>query len=192
MKYIVILTSLFLSLVAVQIYADEQNITPANPDQNQVFSGKHAEEAEILAYLNAMNEAEIAAAQDALAKNVDARVIKFAEHMNKDHSKNREETQKIAESMDVQPQDTDMIMRLREKSSGIRNDLSQLDGGAYANAYIDYMVRDHAKALEMIDQNFMKHAKDVQLSDHLKVTRSEIAEHYAEAKKIQDDLKEVH
>ena len=47
------------------------------------------------------------------------------------------------------------------------------------------------KALEMMDENFMKHAKDVQLLDHLKVTRSEVAEHYAEAKKIQDDLKEV-
>ena len=95
MKYIVILTSLFLALLAVQIYADEQNITPANPDQNQVLSGKHAEEAEILAYLNAMNEAEVAAAQDALAKNVDARVMKFAEHMNKDHSKNLEDRRKL-------------------------------------------------------------------------------------------------
>jgi putative membrane protein len=189
MKYIVILTSLFLAVLTVQIYADDQNITP---DENQALSGKHVEEAEILAYLNAMNEAEIAAAQDALAKNADARVMKFAEHMNKDHNKNLEETQKIAQSMDVQPQDTDMIMRLREKASGIRTDLSRLDGGAYANAYMDYMVRDHAKALEMIDENFMKHAKDVQLLDHLKVTRSEVAEHYAEAKKIQDDLKEVH
>lgn len=191
MKYIVILTSLFLALITMQIYGDEQKPTPANPDNNQVMSGKHAEEAEILAYLNAMNEAEVAAAQDALSKNVDARVTKFAEHMNKDHSKSLEDTQKLAHSMDIQPQDTDTVIRLREKSSRIRADLSRLDGGAFANAYIDYMVRDHGKALEMIDENFMKNAKDVQLLDHLKVTRSEIADHYAEAKKIQDDLKEV-
>jgi hypothetical protein len=56
---------------------------------------------------------------------------------------------------------------------------------------MDYMVRDHAKALEMIDQNFMKHTKDVQLLDHLKVTRANVTEHYSEAKNIQDDLKEV-
>jgi putative membrane protein len=192
MKYIVILTSLFLALLTMQIYGDEQNITPANPDNNQVMSGKHVAEAEILAYLNAMNEAEVAAAQDALAKNVDGRVLKFAEHMNKDHSKSLEDTQKLAHSMEVQPQDTDAVMRFREKSSGIRTDLSRLDAGAFANAYMDYMVRDHAHALEMIDENFMKNAKDIQLQDHLKVTRSEIADHYAEAKKIQDDLKEVH
>ena len=192
MKYIITLTSLFLALLTIQIFADEQNVTPANPDNNQVMSAKHADEAEILAYLNAMNESEVAAAQDALAKNVDARVMKFAEHMNKDHSKSLEDTQKLAHSMDVQPQDTDAVTRFREKSSGIRSDLSRLDGGAFANAYMDYMVRDHAKALEMIDENFMKQAKDVQLQDHLKVTRAEIADHYADAKKIQDELKEVH
>jgi putative membrane protein len=190
MKYIVILTSLFLALLTFQICADE-NVTPVNPNQNQAMTGKHTEEAEILAYLNAMNEAEVAAAQDALTKNVDGRVLKFAEHMNKDHSKSLEDTQKIAQSMEVQPQDTDAVVRFREKSSGIRSDLAQLDAGAFANAYMDYMVRDHAHALEMIDQNFMKNAKDVQLLDHLKVLRSDIADHYAEAKRIQDDLKEV-
>ena len=188
MKYIVILTSLFLALLTMQIYGDEQQVTAANPDNT--ILGKHAEEAEILAYLNAMNEAEVAAAQDALTKNVDARVLKYAEHMNKDHSKSLEHTQKIAESMEVQPQDTDTVLRFREKASGIRSDLSRLDGGAFANAYMDYMVRDHGKVLEMIDENFMKNAKDVQLLDHLKVTRSEIADHYAEAKSILDDLKE--
>ena len=49
--------------------------------------------------------------------------------------------------MEIQPQDTDMIIRLREKASGIRTDLSRLDGGAYANAYMDYMVRDHAEGI---------------------------------------------
>lgn len=189
MKYIVILTSLFLALLTLHIYGDEQKITS---EQNELSLGKHAEEAQIIAFLIAMDEAEVAAAQDALAKNVDARVTKFAEHMNKDHSKNLEDTQKIAASMDVQPQDTDMVMRFREKSAGIRTDLSRLDGGAFANAYMDYMVRDHQKALEMIDENFMKHAKDVQLLDHLKVTRSSVAEHYSEAKDVQGDLKEIH
>jgi putative membrane protein len=172
----------------VQIYGDEQYANP-NPEQKDLTPGKHADEAEILAYLIAMNEAEVAAAQDAQAKNVDARVMKFAEHMNKDHSKNLEDTQKLASSMDVQPQDTDTVMRFREKAAGIRTDLSRLEGGAFANAYIDYMVRDHQKALELIDENFMKHAKDVQLMDHLKVTRSTVAEHYSQAKSIQDDLK---
>jgi putative membrane protein len=190
MKYIVILTSLFLALLAVQIYGDEQYKNP-NPEQKDLMSDKHADEAEILAYLIAMNEAEVAAAQDAIAKNVDARVIKFAEHMKKDHGKNLEDTQKLASSMDVQPQDTDSVMRFREKAAGIRTDLSRLDSGAFGNAYMEYMVRDHEKALEMIDENFMKHTKDVQLLDHLKVTRSTVAEHYSQAKAIQDDLKEV-
>jgi putative membrane protein len=192
MKYIAILTSVFLVLIAVQIYAVEHDATRATPEKADLMLGKHAAEAEILAYLVAINEAEIAAAQDALTKNVDARVTKFAEHMNKDHSKNLEDTQKLAQSMDVQPQDTEMVMRFREKAAGIRTDLSRLDAGAFANAYMDYMVRDHQKALEMIDQNFMKNAKDVQLLDHLKVTRSTVADHYSQAKSILDDLKEVH
>ncbi|MCI0612631.1 DUF4142 domain-containing protein [bacterium] len=191
MKYIVILTSLFLTLLAVQIYGDEQYANP-NPEQNDLTLGKHADEAEILAYLIAMNEAEVAAARDAIAKNVDARVIKFAEHMSKDHGKNLDDTQKLASSMDVQPQDTDSVMRFRERAAGIRTDLSPLDGGAFANAYREYMVRDQEKALEMIDDNFLKHAKDVQLMDHLKVTRSTVAEHYSQAKDIQEDLKEAH
>jgi putative membrane protein len=190
MKYIIILTSLFLALLAVQIYGDEQYANP-NPEQKDLSPGKHAEEAEILAYLMAISEAEVAAAQDAQSKNVDARVIKFAEHMNKDHAKNLEDTQNLASSMNVQPQATDSVMRFRDKAAGIRTDLSRLDGGAFANAYMEYMVRDHEKALEMIDENFMKHAKDVQLLDHLKVTRSVVAEHYSEAKSIQDDLKDV-
>jgi putative membrane protein len=190
MKYIVILTIIFLALITVQIYGDEYKASPT-PQQSDLTPGKHADESEILAYLIALNEAEAAAAQDALSKNVDARVTKFAEHMNKDHSKNLEDTQKIAQSMNVQPQDTDLILRFREKSAGIRTDLSQLDGGAFANAYMDYMVRDHQKALEMIDEHFMKSAKDVQLLDHLKVTRSAIAEHFGQAKNIADDLKDV-
>lgn len=190
MKIIAIVASIFLALITVLIYAEEQNANPATPEQAELQApAKDATEAEILAYLIVINEGEVAAAQDAIQKNSDPRVVKFAEHMNKDHGRNLENTQKLANSMDVQPQETPSVVRLREKASGIRANLLQLEGGAFSNAYIDYMVRDHSRALDLIDEQFTKNVKSIQLQDHLKVTRSIISEHFAEAKDIQDDLK---
>jgi putative membrane protein len=195
-KFLTIAVSILFALWMMPIHAQTPpaNQTPPTenkPGQHEMKSmqSKTGGDGEIIAFLTAVDEHEIAAANDATQRKSDPRVGDFAQIMNKDHSKHLEETKKLADTLNIQPMETATIEKIKTESKTDLAKLSQLQGANFDHAYINEMVKDHTNALDHIDNHYMKMATSSQVKSHLKATRATVAAHLSEAKKIQGSMK---
>jgi putative membrane protein len=162
--------------------------TPGTHDMKSMQGNKMGGDGEIIAFLIAADEHEVAAANDANQKKSDAKVGDFAQMMNKDHSQNLDETRKLSDSQNIQPTETAAIKKMKTEGQAEMTKLSQMQGAAFDKAYMAAMVKGHTDVLNHID-HYMKTATNPQLQSHLKMTRDAVANHLAEAKKVQASLK---
>jgi putative membrane protein len=194
-KYLTIAVSILLVfwLVPLGAQTPPSNQTPPGqtpPGQHDMKSmqGKTSGDGEAIAFLLAVDQHEIDAANDASQRKSDPKVGQYAQMMITDHSKHKDETQKLSDTLSIQPMETATIEKLKAESKTDLAKLSQMQGANFDNAYISEMVKDHSNALNHID-HFMKVTTNTQLKSHLKATREAVAHHLEEAKKIQGTLK---
>lgn len=133
-----------------------------------------------LGVLNAINEHEIAAGQQALSKNVPDKVAKFAQMMVDEHGKNRDQTNRFGPNADDAKASAQ-----RTKGKTELDTLSKQSGDAYAKAYVDAMVKGHTEALATLDNDLIPAATDPAVKTHLTDTRAAVAKHLEDAKKLQ-------
>ncbi|WP_368563843.1 DUF4142 domain-containing protein [Pseudoxanthomonas sp. UTMC 1351] len=133
-----------------------------------------------LGVLNAINEHEIAAGQQALSKNVPDDVAKFAQMMVDEHSKNRDQTNRFGPNAD----DAKAAAQ-RAKGKTELDTLGKQSGDAYAKAYVDAMVKGHTEALATLDNDLIPAAVDPAVKTHLTDTRTAVAKHLEAAKQLQ-------
>jgi putative membrane protein len=195
-KFLVSAISILFVLWMMPLHAQTPpaNQTPPTenkPGQHEMKSmqGKTVGEAEIIAFLTAVDEHEIAAANEASQKKSDPKVGDFAQMMERDHSKHLEETRKLSDSLNIQPVDTPTIEKMKTEGKAELATLSKLQSANFDHAYMSAMVKGHTDALNHIDNHYMKMATNAELQSHLTTTRETVANHLAEAKKILGTLK---
>lgn len=162
--------------------------TPPGKHDMKSMQSKMGGDGEIIAFLIAADEHEVAAANDASQKKSDAQVGDFAQMMNKDHSQHLEETRKLSDSQNIQPTETPTITKMKAQGQAEMTKLSQMQGANFDSAYMAAMVKGHTDVLNHVD-HYMKTATNPELQSHLKATRDTVANHLAEAKKVQASLK---
>jgi putative membrane protein len=194
-RFITIAISILFIFCLVPLYAQTPPATQNPPNTNapgthdmKSMQGKMGSDGEIVAFLIAANEHEVAAANDAIQKKSDPKVGDFAQMMIKDHSQNLDETRKLSDSQNIQPTDTPAITKMKAEGQAEMTKLSQLQGANFDKAYMAAMVKGHTDVLNHIDR-YLKTATNPQLQSHLKATRDTVANHLAEAKKVQASLK---
>ncbi len=138
------------------------------------------DERSALGVLNAINEHEIAAGNQALEKGVSGDTRSFAELMIQAHTENRDKTTTF--NPDTQGADAGMQ---RQKGESELAALDKLSGDAYAKAYVDAMVKGHTEALAALDQKLIPKATTQAVKDHLAATREHVANHLERAKALQ-------
>lgn len=158
--------------------------TPATPSTDaagaQPASNLPEAERGALGVLNAINEHEIAAGQQALSKNVPDNIAKFAQMMVDEHSKNRDQTNRFGPNAD----DAKAAAQ-RAKGKTELDTLGKQSGDAYAKAYVDAMVKGHTEALATLDNDLIPAATDPAVKTHLTDTRVAVANHLEAAKQLQ-------
>ena len=148
---------------------------------------------------------EIAAAEDALAKNVEGDVRAYAEMLRDDHTRNLEATRRLlggtgttmgtgsagtgtgtmgAATQHGAGSDAELDAR-RQKHEAERQRLSALEGEAFATAWVDAMVKGHEEALNRLDTQLIPDATDSGVADHLRQTRDAIARHLETGRGLQ-------
>jgi putative membrane protein len=142
-------------------------------------------QADALAMLMAVNEHEIAAADQALGKNVTGAVRDFAQMMKTDHGKNLADTTKLGGAASTAP----AVKTLKDKGESDVRMLDGQSGKVYEKAYIDAMVKGHTDALALIDNTLLPAATDINIRQHFTSTRTAVARHLDKAKEIQGTLK---
>lgn len=156
---------------------------------------------ETLALVMAVNRHEVAMAEQARDKGVEGDVLAYAEMLDTEHSAAIEADIALAQTISLSPLDTEAVQALEQKGEADMERLAQLDGEAYADAFVDAMVAGHAEALELIDERIGNTANDgvpagatapgganidQTFEQHLKDTRDAIARHHEMAQALQD------
>ena len=196
-----------------------QTVDAAGPgnEPGSPGAGTSMEDADRKALLAVMevDRHEIAAADDALAKNVQGDVRAYAETLRRDHTRNLDATQALlgaspgatgaamttvsggtaATTADAthtgdhdaaRAADGQDLVAMQRKHQAERDRLASLSGAAFQKAWIEAMEAGHAEALAMLDGELIPAARDPRVRTHLQTTRAAIAAHLETARGLQD------
>lgn len=163
-------------------------VSPEPPDAGETGApGTPAaalSQADALALLVAINEHEIAAADQALRKNVTGAVRQFADMMRVDHTRNLTDTTKLGGAASTHP----TVTGQKRKGEAELRTLDAQTGNAYEKAYMDAMVKGHEEALGAIDNAMLPAATDDRVRQHFTATRTAVANHLERARQVRSGL----
>ncbi len=170
----------------------DQPVIPGSPKragEDGVDTGKASDDAEVLAFVIAVDDNEVLAAAEATKKEPGSAVLDYAKMMHQEHGKNEAETMELGQEINVTPVDTAAVDKLRVKGAGELAALIPLKGDEFETAYVTAMVKGHTEVLEMIDNKLLKSADNDAVKKHLNETRSAVAQHLEMGKKLQASMK---
>lgn len=196
MKIKVFLTAMLLFCLSSAV-AD--TATTNNPDQsnNQATSTADNEpnanqstkdDAETLAQLLAIDKTEEDAADLALKKkNLNSNVQKFANMMKTAHSQHYKDTKKLADRLNIKPENTTAAEDLYKKGKSLKSQLKPLQGGEFESAYVDAMISGHTDALNLLHDK-IKQTSNTQMKEFLEQTQKVVQMHLDEAKNLKNKM----
>ncbi len=158
---------------------DTASGNPAMQADGTSSSGSAPAERAALGVLNAINDHEIAAGQQALKKAVKGDVADYARMMIDQHTENRGRTASLnpdSAAVDAQAQ--------QQKGESELAALEAKSGEDYSRAYVDAMVKGHTEALAALDGKLIPAASSPAVREHLTQTRGHVAEHLERAKAL--------
>lgn len=156
----------------------------ADPANTAMSPGGAMSEGDAVGMLVAINEHEIAAAEQARSKNVKGRVLEYANMMHKEHTQNLQQTRALEGTAGVTAGTAGDVAAQRAKAEAKRAQLASLSGDAYERAYLEAMVEDHQEALTMLEQRLIPAAQNAALRQHLNTTRDHVARHLEQARAL--------
>jgi predicted outer membrane protein len=148
-------------------------------------TGAEGTDAEVLAFLIAMDENVVLAATAAHKKALGSDTAKLAQSLHEAHGKAQAKTMALGQAMKTTPVDTQAVDDVRVKGAGELASLVPLAGPEFGPAYVAAMVQTHAEALRVIDGQLLPAAKDKALKKHLAAVRDDTAEHLERLQQIQ-------
>ena len=137
-----------------------------------------------LGALNAVNELEIAASNQALRNNVSAPVAEYARMMVDEHTANREKTNAMNPQINAP-----MAAEQKSKGDAVLRNLSDEAGEGYEKAYIETMIQSHTDALATLDNKLIPASTTPAVTAHLNETRARVAQHLEQARSLQAGTK---
>ena len=158
---------------------------PADSTEPGAPAAGATSQADALAMLAAIDEHEIAAADQAMSKKVTGAVRDYAQMMKTDHSKNLADTTKLGAANSTSP----AVTAMKDKGQAELRELGNNSDKAYEKAYIDAMVKGHTEALAKLDGTLIPAATDANVRQHFTTTRDTVSRHLDKAKEIQGSLK---
>jgi putative membrane protein len=141
-------------------------------------------DAQFAAIVQAMNAGEIQEAQLAMTKATSPEVKRFARDMATAHREMQSKMTALLGRLQKTPSDNAVSNQLRSDAQGETSTLQTLHGKDFDRDYIDASVRNHNKALEMIDE-MMPSVKNSEFKAALVNTRPKIEAHLRDAERVQ-------
>lgn len=142
-------------------------------------------DAEVLAFVIAVDDNQVLAGAEARTKKISPPVKEYAKMLHEAHGKHLIASMMLGQKIGVTPLDTPAVDKLRVKGAGELASLVPLDGEEFERAFLMAMVKGHGEVLEMIDNQLLKAADNDTLKKHLRETRGHVAHHLEDAKKLQ-------
>ncbi|MEJ7813012.1 MAG: DUF4142 domain-containing protein [Gemmatimonadaceae bacterium] len=165
-------------------FPDEPNI-PGSPVRGADDASAPGTDAEVLAFLIAMDDNVVLAATAAHKKKLGGDVAKLAQSLHEAHGTSQAKTMALGQKIKTTPVDTKAVDDLRVKGAGELAAFVPLSGSEFERAYVRAMVMSHTEALELIDGQLLPVAKHKDLGKHLTTVREHVATHLEQAQKLQ-------
>lgn len=187
-------------MTALQFKSPERSADPDKPviqgsplppsgDTRPAGDPKGMSDAEILAFVVAIDLNEIQAASDAVKEKINPQALQFAQMLHTEHGQNLDTAMKLAQRLKVTPLETPAVERLQIEAAASLAALVRLEGEAFAAAYVGLMATEHAKVLTLIDSQLLAGARDEDLRKHLQATRGAVATHLEAARRLHANLR---
>ncbi len=163
-------------------YFDGDSISTRNAGGTVGLDDDEAPDAsrEALGLVRAIDEQEIAAAEQALARrDLDPAVVAYADTLLSDHSENLT----VAQALELEPIVTAEATDLGVRRARRLRELAELDGEDYEDAYLQAMVDGHQEALGMLDR-LMPETEDEDVRDYLASTRGHLNAHMQRGREL--------
>ena len=184
------------------------DMTPGQDPADMTADAGTLDQRRALEMVVAVDEHEIAAAEQAREKDVDQDVLDYANTLHTDHTRNLEQTRQLLDNAsggdDMATDSTDTagtiastdglatdpamdVDQMREKHEQERERLAEMEGDEYQRAWLEAMVQGHQEALGMLDNRLIPAATDSEVQQHLNTAREAIARHLETAQGLQGD-----
>ena len=146
------------------------------------------DEAGVLGCLLAVDDFEVRAATEAERRALPQSVLDYAKMLHEQHDEHMSNTRDLGQRIDVTPSETGAVEKEKAAHAQELARLQALPDREFARAYVDAMVEGHQKVLDKIDQKLVPAAKHTELEEFLATTRTHIARHLEEGRKVQASL----
>jgi putative membrane protein len=149
-------------------------------------------DANILAYLHAADNNEIALGNLGARQATNARVKAFAQKMVREHRVMHNEGQALAQRLGISPafRPSDDVNDVREDSAEVVRDLADEQKGAeFDEEYINKQIDLHKKVLDRIDDAIDDADRNSELKQLLQTARPKVEAHLREAEDIKNTLR---
>lgn len=150
---------------------------------NLSFAAKKDIDGEIIAYMQAINNSEIAVSKIAATKDMDPKATEFANMMVDQHGENLKQVTDLSSTINVPADNTKKVDEFKAKSEKDADKLAKLDGKKFQIAYVKAMISGHTKVEGML-KKFEKEATNPELKNYLTATQKDVETHLADAKKL--------
>ena len=157
-------------------FRDEPNI-PGSPVRGTGDLKAAGTDAEVLAFLIAMDDNVVIAATAAHKKKLDGAVAKLAQSLHEAHGKSQAKTMALGLKLGTTPVDTKAVDDLRVKGAHELAVLVPLSGAEFERGFVGAMVKSHTETLHIIDGQLLPAAKEKDVEKHLKKVREDVAAH---------------
>ncbi|HEX8830027.1 MAG TPA: DUF4142 domain-containing protein [Longimicrobium sp.] len=162
---------------------------PAPGTGSQAPLAGELSDANIAAVASASNQDEIQSSRVALEKGENAQVKQFAQRMVDDHSRMEQEMQALLQSKGITPQDNPQSTQMKQAAQTAIQALQGMSGRQLDSAYVAHQVRSHQATLQALETMLIPNARDPQMKAMLETARPAVAQHLADAQKLQGSIR---
>ncbi len=141
-------------------------------------------DAQFAAIVQAINAGEIQEGQLAMSKATTPDVKRFAKDMVIAHRDMQTKMTTLLGRLQITPSDNAVSNQMRSDTQGEISTLQTMRGKDFDRDYIDAQVRNHNKALELLD-HITPSVKDSELKAALTATRPKVEAHLREAERVE-------
>ena len=187
MKSKIILSMSIAAFVGATLYIPV-SAAASMSNEKQPTKAQMKRDGEIIDTLVALNNNEIMMSQEALKKTTNRSVKRYAKMIEREHSKNLNQTLKLSEKLGIAPVETKAVKVLERNGKKETKQLASLNGDKLDKVYVKDMVKDHSAALKLFDNNLLKHASNPELKTLLEKTRPHIAAHLEKAQQLEEEM----
>jgi putative membrane protein len=146
-------------------------------------------DAQLAAVIQAIHQDQMQEAQLAEQRATSPELKRYARDMVNSHRNIMNENQSVLSQAQITPSDNAVSQQLRTDAQNEMSTLEGLRGRDFDREYLDDQIRNHNKAIELVDR-IVPNIKNPQLKAHLQSVRTRLEGHLREAERIQQKMQQ--